>query len=115
MKQAPTLDCVSFDPFSSFDDGGGSTEVGIGRCDVVEALMVALVVVVLDERLDLGLKVTRQEVIFEQHTVLQGLVPAFDLALCLWMEGCASHVIHLLGAKIVSQFFGDIAGTIVAE
>lgn len=38
-------------------------------------------VVVLDERLDLGLEGTGQKVIFQDDPFLQGLVPAFDFAL----------------------------------
>jgi hypothetical protein len=34
-----------------------------------------LVVVVIDEGPDLGLKVARQEIVFEQNAVLHGLVP----------------------------------------
>ena len=45
--------------------------------------MITLVVVVLDEGLDLGLKVAGQEVVFQQDAVFQGLVPAFDLSLGL--------------------------------
>ena len=37
----------------------------------------------LDERFDLGFKVTGQEVVLQQDAVLQGLVPALDLALGL--------------------------------
>ncbi len=48
--------------------------------------MVALVVVVLDEGLDLGLDFAGQEVVLEQDAVLEGLVPSFDLALGL---GCS--------------------------
>ena len=54
MLQAPMLDGLSLDPFALFDDGWGSAEVGIGGRDVVQALVVALVVVLLDERLDLA-------------------------------------------------------------
>ncbi len=45
MLQAPMFECLSLDPFSSFDDGGSPAEVGIGGRDVVEALVVALVYV----------------------------------------------------------------------
>ena len=50
--------------------------------------MVAVMVVVGDEAPDIGLEITRQEV------VLQGLMPPLDLALCLWVIGSAAHVIH---------------------
>jgi hypothetical protein len=37
------------------DDGLRSSEVGVCRCDVVQALMVTAAVVELDERFDLAL------------------------------------------------------------
>ena len=49
---------------------------------------------VLDEGLDLLFEIAGQEVVFQQHAVLQGLVPAFDLALRLRMEGSAAHMAH---------------------
>ena len=60
VMQAPMIDGFSFDPFSLFDDGFSSSEVGIGRRDVVETLVVSLMVVVLDELLDLGFQVAWQ-------------------------------------------------------
>ena len=54
VLQAPMFDGLSFDPFALFDDGCGPAEVGVGRRHVVEALVVAAVVVVLDEGLDLA-------------------------------------------------------------
>ena len=48
MLQAPILECLSLDSFSSFDDGGSPAAIDIGRRHIVEALAVALVVVVPD-------------------------------------------------------------------
>ena len=59
------FDSLSFDPFALFDDGLLPAEVGVGGCDVVEALVVTLMVVMLDERVDLALKVAGQEVVFK--------------------------------------------------
>ncbi len=115
MLQAPILECLSLDPFSSFDDSGSPAEVGIGRRHIVEALVVALVVVVLDEGLDLLFEIAGQEVVLQQHAVLERLVPAFDLALSLRMEGCAAHVAHLLAIEIVGQFSGDVTRAVIAE
>ena len=42
--------------------------------------MLALVIVMLDERLDLLLEIAGQELVFQQGVVLQGPVPAFDCA-----------------------------------
>lgn len=63
VLQAPMFECLSLDPFSSFDDGRGPAEVGIGRCHIVEALVVSAVVVMLDEGLDLLVEIAGQEVV----------------------------------------------------
>ena len=57
VLQAPIFDSLSFDPFSLFDDGLCPSEVGVGGRDVVQALVVALMVVMFDERLDLGFEI----------------------------------------------------------
>lgn len=44
---------LSFDPFSLADDGFGSAEVDVCGRYVVEALMITLMIVMLDERFDL--------------------------------------------------------------
>ncbi len=41
VLQAPMFDAFSLDPFSLFDDGRGSTEVGIGGRHVVQTLVSA--------------------------------------------------------------------------
>lgn len=83
VLQAPMLDGLSFDLFPSFDDGAGPAEVSADGRHAVQALVVAPVVVVLDERLDPGIKVARHGVVLQQGAVLQGPVPAFDLVLGL--------------------------------
>ena len=64
VLQAPIFDGLPLDPFALFDDGQRPAEVGIGGCHVGQAFVVAPVVVLLDEGLDLGLKVAGQEVVF---------------------------------------------------
>ena len=115
VLQAPIFDGLSLDPFTLFDDGRSPAEVSVGRCHVGQALVVSLVVVMLDEGLDLGLEVAGQEVVFEQDAVLQGLVPALDLALGLRMARSATHMAHLVGLDIFGQFAGDVARSVVAE
>ena len=113
MLQAPMFDGLSLDPFSLFDDGGCPAEVGIRGRHIVQALVIALVVVMLNERLDLAFEVAGQEVVFEQDAVLQGLVPALDLALRLRMERGTAHVAHALRFDVVRQFPSDVAWAIV--
>ena len=115
MLQAPMLDGLSFDPFTLFDDGSGPAGVGVGGRDVVQTLMVALMVIMLDERFDLAFQIAGQEVIFEEDTVLQSLVPALDLTLRLRMQRCAAHMAHLVGFDIVGKLARNVAGAIIAE
>ena len=60
-----------------------ASEVDVGGCDIAQALMVALVVIMVDKGLDLGFKIARQEVVFQQDAVLQSLMPPLDFALSL--------------------------------
>ena len=48
VKQASMVDGLLLDPFALFDDGWGPAEVGVGG-HVVQALVVALLIAVLDE------------------------------------------------------------------
>ncbi len=59
MLQAPMLGGFPFDPFSFQQNGLPPAEVDISRGQIVEALMIAVVVVVDDEGLDLDLDVSR--------------------------------------------------------
>ena len=100
MLQASMLDGLSLDPFTLFDDGWRPPEVGVGGRHVGQALVVALVIVVLDERIDLGLKIAGEEVVLEQDAVFQGLVPAFDLSLGLRVQRGTAHMAHLPGLDV---------------
>src|SRR5271170_3785381 len=81
VVQAAVGDGLLFNPFSFCQNCRTSAAVGVGRGEVVDALVVSAVVVVGDERRDLGFEVAGQEVVFQQDAVLEGLVPALDLAL----------------------------------
>ena len=71
--QAPMFDGLSLDPFALADDGLGPAKVGVGGRHVVQAIVIPLVIVVLDERFDLAVEVAEQEVVFQQDAVLQRL------------------------------------------
>ena len=88
MVQAALLDGQFLDFLSPFDDRGVTPEVGVSGCDVANALMVTLVVVMIDEGADLVFEIARQVVVLQQDPVLQGLVPTFDLALGLRVIRC---------------------------
>jgi hypothetical protein len=115
VLQAPMLDGLAFDPFTLFGDGLDPAEVGIGGCHIVQALMVAPMVVVFDERFDLGLKVSGQKLILQRDAILEGLVPMLDLALGLGMARSAAHMAHAPGLDIFGQFARDVARAIVRQ
>ena len=81
VAQTAVSDGHFLDAFSPFDDGLVPAEVDVRRGEIAEALVVAVVVVLLDEGADLALEVARQEVVLEQDAVLERLVPTLDLAL----------------------------------
>ena len=115
VLQAPGLPCVSLDPFPFRQDGLTTTEVDIGRRQVVQALVVAVMVVVADEVADLELQMARQQVVLEQDAVLQCLVPALDLALGLGMVSRSTNMLHAVVMKPVGQVGGDVGGAIVTD
>jgi hypothetical protein len=95
MLQASILDCVASDPFSFQQDCVASTEVHVGRRQIAQALVVALVVIVIDEPGDAGFKIARQVIVLEQDAVFERVMPAFGLALCLRVAGRAANVAHV--------------------
>ena len=115
MQQAPLVDGVAFDPFPCLQDGLATSEVDIGRCEIAEAFVVAPVIVVIDEGAELRFESTRQEVVFEQDAVLQGLVPSFDLALGLRMARRAAGMLHPLAVEPGCQLASDVTWAIVGE
>ena len=115
MLQAALSDCLSFDPFPFSENGFVAPEVDVCRCDVVQALVVTLIVVIFDECSDLTLKVAGQIVVFEQNPVLHGLMPAFDLALGLRMEWCTADMLHLVIFQPFGQIARDVTGSVVTE
>lgn len=86
--QAPGFEGFSFDLLSLFQSGFVTAEVDICWRDVVQALVVALVIVVIDESLDLSLEITWQKVVFQQNAVLQGLMPPFH---CPAVAACSDE------------------------
>ena len=71
MLQAALSQCVLLSPFSLFQNCFVAFEVDIRWRDVVQALMIALVVVVIHEGFDVRFKIPGQEVVFEQDAVFK--------------------------------------------
>src|SRR3981189_1654694 len=97
MLQASVCDSCTLDAFSLGQDCLGPAEVDVGRGQIVDALMIADVVVMFDEGVNLPFEIAGQVVVIEQNAVLQGLMPALDLSLSLGMIRCPAHVLHALG------------------
>ena len=115
MLQAAIGNGLSFNPFSFCQDDGAASEVDVGGGEVADALVVAAVVVVVDERRDLGLEIARQEVIFQQDAIFERLVPALDLALGHRMIGRTAQVLDVAVAKPLGQVASDITRTVVGQ
>ncbi len=96
MLQAAVCDGVALDAFSFGEDRLSPVEVGIGRREVVDALVIADVIVVFDEGSYLPFEIAGQVVVVKQNAVLQGLVPALDLSLGLGLIRSAADVLHAL-------------------
>ena len=97
MHQAAVLDGSALDALTLQQNGLPPAEIYISRGQVFQALMAAPVVILRDKLLDLGLQRARQVVILQQDVVLHGLVPAFDLALCLGMCGRTADMLYERG------------------
>ena len=63
MLQAPLFHGPPFGFLAFEQDGLSASGVDVGRCEIFQALMVALMVVVTDERRDLSFQGTWQEVV----------------------------------------------------
>ena len=96
MLQATVCDGGKLDALAFCEDRLGPAEVDVGRGEVVDALVIADVIVVLDEGGDLPFEIAGQVIVVEQDAVLQGLVPALDLSLGLGMIRSAAHMLHAL-------------------
>ena len=112
MQQAALFDGLSLDLLSSSEDGFRPAVVDISGCQVAEALMVSVVVVVIDEVADRLLERPGQVVVLKQDAVLQGLVPALDLALGLRMVRGPSDMIHALFLEPPGEIPRDVAAAI---
>ena len=113
VLQAPFVECLLFDPFSFQQDDLASSEVDIGGREVAEALVIALVIIVRDEGIDLRFEMAGQIVVLKQDAVLQGLMPAFDLALGLRVIGCATNMIHAVVIESLGEFVSNVTGAII--
>ena len=67
-------------------------EVDIGRGDVTQRLVVAMIVLVFDKTGDFSFELPRVVVAPQRHQVFHGAVVALDLALCHRVIGSAADM-----------------------
>ena len=115
VEQAPLLDGLALDAFAFRQDGLAATEVDVGRGKVAQAFVVALVIVVGDERFDPGLEIAGHVLVLQQDANLQGLMPALDLALNSRRTGGAAHTAHGVVDQQICQLTCDAAGPVVRQ
>src|ERR1700722_10328094 len=96
MLQATVCDCLALDPFAFEEDGLRASEVDVSRGKIVEALVIAGMVVVRHEGGDLAFEIAGQVVVLKQDAVLERLMPALDLALGLRVIRGAADMLHLM-------------------
>src|SRR5215813_14477410 len=115
VLQATVGNGLSFDPFAFCQNGWTASTVDVCWGKIVDALVVAAVVIVVDKGGNLSFEITGQEIVFQQDAVFEGLVPALNLALGHWVIGCAVQVLDVAGTEPFGQIAGDVAGTIVGQ
>ena len=115
VLQAAVCDCGTLDTSAFCEDGVRSAKVDVSGREVVDALMIADVIVVSDEGVDLLLEISRQIIVVEQNAVLQGLMPTLDLSLGLGMIRGAAYVLHVLVFEPLAQITRDVTRSIVTQ
>jgi hypothetical protein len=95
VLQSSVFDGLSFGPFALKQDGLAAPEVDVGWGEIVDALVITPVVVIGDERIDLGFEVAAQIVVLDQDAVLERLMPALDFPLRHRMIRRTASVLHV--------------------
>jgi hypothetical protein len=71
VLSAPLVDGSALDVLAPFEDAIAAPKVDVGRSEIVQAFVIAAVIVVLDEVGDGALEVAGQELVFEQDAAFQ--------------------------------------------
>ena len=115
MHQAAVLDGFPLDALALQQNGLPPTEIGIRWGQIVQALVLSAMVILLDECLNIGLKCAWQMVIFQQDAVLNGRVPALDLALRLRVSRRAADMLDALLHSPLGEGVRDEPRPVVRE
>ena len=109
------FDGFSFDGFPPFEYGRCSTEVDVSGRQVVQTLVVAAVVVVLDELADALFKLSWQIVVFQQDPIFHRAVISLDLALCHRVVSSAADVFDAVVPEPLSKLARQVGWTVIAQ
>jgi hypothetical protein len=90
------------------EDGLSASEVDVSRGKIVEALVIAGMVVMRHEGGDLAFEIAGQVVVLKQDAVLELLMPALDLALGLPVIRGAADMLHLLAIQPLREILCDL-------
>jgi hypothetical protein len=107
MVQATVCDCLALDPFAFEEDGPDAPEIDVSRGKIVEALVIAGMVVVHHEGGDLAFEIAGQVVVLKQDAVLERLMPALDFALGLRMVRRSADMLDVLLVQPIGQIARD--------
>src|SRR4249920_2001965 len=108
MLQATVCDCLSFDPFAFEEDDLSAPEVDVSWGKIVEALVIAGMVVMRHEGGDLAFEIAGQVVVLKQDAVLERLMPALDLTLGLRVIRGAADMLHFLLIQPLREILRDV-------
>ena len=90
MLQSSVFDGVASNPFAFQQDSLASAKVDGGRCQVLQAFVIAAVIVVIDEVRDLGFEIAGQVIVLKQNAILEGLWSEPRKLLQDWVESLTS-------------------------
>src|SRR5271157_2857884 len=107
MLQATVCDCLALDPFAFEEDGLSASEVDVSWGKIVEALVIAGMVVMRHEGRDLAFEIAGQVVVLKQDAVLERLMPALDFALGLRMVGRSADMLDVVFDQPIGQIARD--------
>jgi len=71
-------------------DGLAPAKADVGRCQVLQAFVIAAVIVVIDEVRDLGFEIAGQVIVLKQNAILEGLWSEPRKLLQDWVESLTS-------------------------
>src|SRR5271154_4606872 len=115
MLQATVCDYLALDPFAFEEDGLSAPEVDVSRGKIVEALVIAGMVVVRHEGGDLAFEIAGQVVVLKQDAILERLMPALDLPLGMWGIRGAADVLHFLLIQPLREIRRDVRRAIIRQ